>query len=148
MTTKPSNTRLDSAKPFKLTMVKPLESDVQTKIIEYLRHEMARGNIAWVCRVNSGARKVGGRWIAMYRYWLPTIPNVEKHYPDIHGMMGAKSKSPGRYFCFEVKRDEKEKATPGQLDFVATTIAGGGIAGVVSSYDEVKALLFGGAGNE
>ena len=128
---------------FKLRPVMPLEHDIQSQIIAYLKVEVARGRIGWFCRVNGGTRKIGNRWLATYRYWMPGNLNCERGYPDIHGMLGHKSAAPGRYWALEIKRDRKQGESKEQAVFIAETRKHGGIAAVVSSFDEAKEALFG-----
>jgi hypothetical protein len=60
---------------------------------------------------------------------------ASRGYPDIHGMLPG-----GRYFALEVKQPG-ERATPEQRAFIDSVLAGGGIAGVVYSYEDARKLL-------
>jgi len=121
-------------KPFKLTPPRILESDRQSQIIDWLRVEQAAGRVSWFCRNNGGAVKTATRVIRFYALYAG-FGTSSKGKADIDGMLPG-----GRYFALEVKQPGK-KATPEQADFIATVIAGGGIAGVVTSFEDVEVLL-------
>lgn len=89
----------------------PLEKKVVNKIIDYLR---SRGAFA---------TKTYGN------------PLVTRGLPDITGCYR------GRYIAFEVKRDSSGKPTEIQAFRLAEITRAGGIARVISSVDEAKAIL-------
>jgi len=120
---------------FKLTAPRILESDRQTQILEWLRVEQAAGRVAWFCRVNGGGVKTATQFIRFYALYLPGTEKRSRGYPDIHGMLPG-----GRYFALEVKQPG-EKPTPEQSGFIQTIRAAGGIAAVVYSYLDAKAVL-------
>ena len=101
-----------SAKPFKLTAPRALESDRQAQIIDWLRIEQAQGRVSWFCRVNGGAVMAGKRFVRFYSLHLKGIAPASKGYADIHGMLPG-----GRYFALEVKQPG-ERATPEQRAFL------------------------------
>ena len=121
-------------KPFKLTPPRILESDRQSQIIDWLRVEHAAGRVSWFCRNNGGAVKTATRVIRFYALYAG-FGTSSKGKADIDGMLPG-----GRYFALEVKQPGK-KATPEQADFIATVIAGGGIAGVVTGFEDVERIL-------
>ena len=124
------------SKPFRLTAPRILESDRQSQIIDWLRVEQAAGRVSWFARVNSGAIKAGARWIVNYRLYLRGITEPRsKGYADLHGML-----SDGRYFALEVKQPG-EKATEEQLCFLMSVVAAGGIADVVTGFEDVEKVL-------
>ena len=98
----------------------PKESEIQKSIIQYL---LMRGCKIW--RQNTGGMKQGDRFIKFgYR-----------GISDIIGMV------PGGRFCaFEVKRPGG-KPTEDQQAFIASVLATGGIAGVVTSIEDAQKLL-------
>lgn len=129
-----------SAKPakFRLKAPQPLEQTLLVQIVGYLHLEQARRRIAWFARVNGGGMMDRTqRWLAFYWLHLPGAKPISKGMADLHGMLAG-----GRYFALEVKRPD-QTATEVQLRFLETVRAGGGLAGVVRDYREVKTLLFG-----
>ena len=125
------------SRPFRLTALKPRESDLQRQIMDYLAVEQARKRVIWYCRVNGGAVKKGLRWIKFYVLYLLGKRPISKGKSDIEGMLPG-----GKYFALEVKQPG-EKAMPEQLDFLEAVRDGGGIAAVVFSFNDVKSVLFG-----
>ena len=123
------------SKPFKLAAPKALESGIQAQIIDWLRVEQACGRVAWFCRVNGGGVSTASRFIRFYALYLLGYPKRSKGYPDLHGMLAG-----GRYFALEVKQSG-EKPTPEQEEFIAVIAQAGGIAGVVTSFEDVEVLL-------
>jgi hypothetical protein len=131
------------AHTLKLTSPTVLESDLQRHIVEYLRHEQARGRVGWFARINGGkARLMGGFWVKFYRLWIPAAQEVSAGYSDLHGLYGPRSGSPGLYFALEVKQPG-EKPTDAQTAFLAAVRESGGVGAVVRSIEDVKSLLFG-----
>jgi hypothetical protein len=128
----------EAAPRFRLRSPRILETDRQAQIIDWLRAEQARGRVSWFCRVNGGGVKTATQFIRFYALYLPGTEKRSRGYPDIHGMLPG-----GRYFALEVKQPG-EKPTPEQSGFIRTIRAAGGIAAVVYSYLDVKAVLEGG----
>lgn len=122
---------------FKLTAPVALESDTQSQIVDFLRAEQLRGRVIWFCRVNGGGVKTATQFIRFYALYLLGIEKRSRGYPDLHGMLPG-----GRYFALEVKR-KGERMTPEQKEFIDAVLAGGGIAGVVRSFEDVMYLLGG-----
>lgn len=91
----------------------PKESYYQTKIIKYLRANYPQ---ALVWKAAAGAYSYCG-------------------IPDICMVYG------GRYFGFEVKRPFVGKISPIQLQTIRKIREAGGIAGIVTSIEEVKDLI-------
>ena len=122
---------------FRLKSPDPMESELQSAIIHYLRNEQLRGRVVWFARNNGGGTfDRTGRWLWFYRLFLPGSKPASKGMSDIHGML-----KNGRYFALECKR-AGEKATESQQYFLAAVRAGGGIASVVRGYEDVRSLLF------
>ena len=122
---------------FRLTAVNPLEQDIQSQIIEYLRIEQARGRVVWFERSNGGGMKDKTGQLVLF-YWLylrGKIPR-SKGKSDLSGMLAG-----GQFFALEVKRGN-EKPTKEQLDYLAAVREGGGIAAVVRSFSDAKNVLF------
>ena len=129
-------------KPFRLTTLPVLEADLQRQIVDYLRHEQARGRIGWFCRVNSGmAKRAGGGRMSFYRLFLFGADETSAGYADLHGTYGPRSAHPGRYWALEVKKPG-EPATEAQIAFLESVRASGGVAATVWSYDDAKNVLF------
>lgn len=91
----------------------PKESYYQTKIIKYLRANYPQ---ALIWKAAAGAYSYCG-------------------IPDICMVYG------GRYFGFEVKRPFVGKISPIQLQTIRKIREAGGIAGIVTSIEEVKELI-------
>ena len=91
----------------------PKESYYQTKIIKYLRANYPQ---ALIWKAAAGAYSYCG-------------------IPDICMVYG------GRYFGFEVKRPFVGKISPIQLQMIRKIREAGGIAGIVTSIEEVKELI-------
>lgn len=123
---------------FRLKAPVALESECQAQIIDFLRAEQLRGRVCWFCRVNGGGVKTDRRFIRFYALYCLGIEKRSRGYPDLHGMLPG-----GRYFALEVKR-RGEHATPEQSEFIDAVQAGGGIAGVVRSFEDARKLLEGG----
>lgn len=104
-------TRSDAEKI--LTREIPKESYYQTKIIKYLRASYPQ---ALIWKAAAGAYSYCG-------------------IPDICMVYG------GRYFGFEVKRPFVGKISPIQLQTIRKIREAGGIAGIVTSIEEVKDLI-------
>lgn len=128
---------MSKAKSFKLAAPRALESDRQSQIIDWLRMEQARGRVAWFCRVNGGGVKTPTQFIRFYVLYLLGFQKRSKGYPDLHGMLTG-----GRYFALEVKQPG-ETATPEQAEFITVVAQAGGIAGVVTGFEDVERLLQG-----
>ena len=114
-----------------------LEGDIQGQIIDYLRHEQARGRVIWFERSNGGGGRVGARWVWFYRLYLLGKEPVSNGKADIVGMLPG-----GRFFALEVKQRGK-KATADQREYLDAVAAGGGIAATVRSFQDAKRELFG-----
>lgn len=129
-------------RPFRLAAPKPTEQDRLGQIVDYLRHEQARGRVAWFARINGGGMfDRTGRFVRFYWLHLAGKPPVGKGKADIEGQL-----PDGRYFALEVKRPG-EKPTPEQVEFLATVRRNNGLAAVIVDYDEARIALFG-VGNE
>ena len=90
-------------------MAAPREYDIQKEVVKWLR--LALPSDSFVCHVpNGGARKV--REVQKFK-----AMGVRNGVPDLLVIVGAHH-IPGRYgplvVWFEVKRDEKQKASPEQ----------------------------------
>lgn len=120
----PVTQRRKSADPEK----RPLEKEVQKAVLKLLRSHPA---VHWVARINSGTFVEGDRFIQS---------NSQKGMSDILGMLKG-----GRMIAVEVKRPG-EKANPHQKEFLDLINAGGGLAFVATSVDDV--LLKIGAGRQ
>jgi hypothetical protein len=123
--------------------MKTFESELQSQILEYLAHEMARGRVGWFCRVNGGAVKVGADFVRFYELHIPGHAMRSKGKADIEGMLGNGSAYPGRYFALEVK-SATGTATREQREFMAAVREVGGIGSTVRSFEDVRSVLFGG----
>lgn len=123
--------------PFRLHPGTLLEGDIQGQIIEYLRHEQARGRVVWFERSNGGGGRVAGRWVWFYRLFLLGKEPVSTGKADITGMLDG-----GRFFALEVKQRGK-KATTDQREYLEAVASGGGIAATVRSFQDAKRELFG-----
>lgn len=113
------------------------EDAVLSQIIDYLRHEQARGRVIWFERSNGGGGRVGARWVWFYRLYLLGKEPVSNGKADIVGMLPG-----GRFFALEVKQRGK-KATADQREYLEAVAAGGGIAATVRSFQDAKRELFG-----
>ena len=113
------------------------EDAVLSQIIEYLRHEQARGRVVWFERSNGGGGRVGARWVWFFRLYLLGKEPVSNGKADIVGMLPG-----GRFFALEVKQRGK-KATADQREYLDAVAAGGGIAATVRSFQDAKRELFG-----
>ena len=122
--------------------MKTFESELQSQIMEYLAHEMARGRVGWFCRVNGGAVKVGADFVRFYELHIPGHSVRSKGKADIEGLLGNGSATPGRYFALEVKRPGGV-AMREQREFLAAVREVGGIGATVRSFEDVKSVLFG-----
>lgn len=123
--------------PFRLHPGTLLEGDIQGQIIEYLRHEQARGRVVWFERSNGGGGRVGARWVWFYRLYLLGKEPVSNGKADIVGMLPG-----GRFFALEVKQRGK-RATADQREYLEAVAGGGGIAATVRSFQDAKMALFG-----
>ena len=116
----------------------PLEQDIQSQIIEYLRIEQARGRVVWFERSNGGGMKdKTGRVLRFYLLYLRGKIPRSKGKSDLSGMLAG-----GQFFALEVKRGN-EKPTKDQIEYLAAVREGGGIAAVVRSFSDAKNVLFG-----
>lgn len=120
------------SRTFRLCAPKPLESALQSQIMDYLAMEQARGRVIWFCRVNGGLARYGKCTVKNYLLHLPGAAAMGKGYSDLHGMLKG-----GRYFALEVKR-HGESPTPEQRDFLKSVTDGGGIAAVVHDFNEAR----------
>lgn len=123
------------ARSFRLTAPRVLESALQAQIITWLRVEQAQGRVSWFCRINGGLARYGKCTVRNYHLHLPGQASSGKGYPDLHGML-----CDGRYFALEVKQPG-ETATPEQAAFLQAVQRDRGIAGVVTSFEDVAALF-------
>ena len=123
--------------PFRLHPGTLLEGDIQGQIIDYLRHEQARGRVIWFERSNGGGGRVGARWVWFYRLYLRGKEPVSNGKADIVGMLPG-----GRFFALEVKQRGK-KATADQREYLDSVAGGGGITATVRSFQDAKMALFG-----
>lgn len=123
---------------FKLAPANPLEQDIQSQIIEYLRIEQARGRVVWFERSNGGGMKdKTGRVLRFYLLYLRGKIPRSKGKSDLSGMLAG-----GQFFALEVKRGN-EKPTKDPIEYLAAVREGGGIAAVVRSFSDAKNVLFG-----
>ena len=113
------------------------EDAVLSQIIDYLRHEQARGRVIWFERSNGGGGRVGARWVWFYRLYLRGREPGSNGKADIVGMLPG-----GRFFALEVKQRGK-KATADQREYLEAVASGGGIAATVRSFQDAKRELFG-----
>lgn len=120
----------------KLTPFSPSESALQGQILQYLSHEQARGRVAWYCRNNGGGARFKGVWVWFYWLYLYGLKVQHKGRADIDGMLKG-----GRYFALEVKKPG-ESGTEDQMLFADAVRAGGGIAHVVRSWEDVRSVLW------
>lgn len=104
-----------------MKLPRPREKHVQAAILQYLR---LRG--AWAERFNSAAFKVEDRFVRANS--APGCADILAAYR-------------GWFIALEVKRDEKAKATPMQEQFLGGVRRAEGIASVVWSVGQVKAIL-------
>ena len=114
------------------------EDAVLSQIIEYLRHEQARGRVVWFERSNGGGGRIAGRWVWFYRLFLLGREPVSTGKADITGMLDG-----GRFFALEVKRPKRGRASNDQREYLAAVAGGGGIAATVLSFQDAKRELFG-----
>lgn len=114
------------------------EDAVLSQIIEYLRHEQARGRVVWFERSNSGGGGGRDRWVWFYRLYLLGKKPVSKGKADLTGMLDG-----GRFFALEVKRPQRGRASSEQREYLAAVASGGGIAATVLSFQDAKRELFG-----
>lgn len=122
---------------FRLAPLRALESALQRQIMDYLAYEQARGRVVWYCRVNGGLAQYGKYRVLNYCLHLRGREPMGKGISDLLIMLPG-----GRLAALEVKKPG-EKPTPEQVEFLAATQAGGGIAAVVHSFEDAKAALFG-----
>lgn len=120
----------------------PFEAELQSQILEYLAHEMARGRVGWFCRVNGGAVKSGADFIRFYELHIPGHSGRSKGKADIEGCLGNGSAYPGRFFALEVKRPGG-RATLEQREYLAAVREVGGVGATVRSFEDVQSVLFG-----
>jgi hypothetical protein len=111
------------------------ESTIQRQIIDYLKMLLARGAVAWFCRVNGGAALYDRQTVWNYTLTLPGFENAHDGYSDLHGML-----SDGRYFAIEVKRKGKKPTKP-QRRFLDAVRNGNGIAVVAYRFEDVQTAL-------
>lgn len=97
----------------------PLEKDILKACLGFLR---LCPKVAWVGRFNSGTMEEQGRFIQMTSI---------RGFPDIAGMMKG-----GAFFAIEVKR-HNGRVEPHQQQFLDQVNAGGGLAFVARSVDDV-----------
>mgnify|MGYP000855255646 FL=1 len=118
------------------------ESTIQRQIIDYLKMLLARGIVAWFCRVNGGAALYDGQTVWNYILSLLGFEDAHEGYSDLHGML-----SDGRYFAIEVKRKGKKPTKP-QQRFLDAVRKGNGIAIVAYRFEDVSEALFIGGNHE
>jgi hypothetical protein len=100
------------------------EAAIQKAVLQYLR---ICPQVAWYCRINSGAFIDGDRYIQA---------NSQRGMSDIIGMLRG-----GRLFAIEVK-SKTGRLLPHQQEFLGLIADGGGLAGVCRSVDDAQRLLF------
>lgn len=99
------------------------EKDIRNNIVTYLNFQGY-----WVWPVNTGAMKVDNRFVRFNAVGTS----------DIIGMR----KSDGKFIAIECKKPGKEKTlTVYQSSFLEQVRNNGGIAGVATSIDDVKAMI-------
>ena len=111
------------------------ESTIQRQIIDYLRMLLARGIVAWFCRVNGGAALYDRQTVWNYMLSIPGFEDAHDGYSDLHGML-----SDGRYFAIEVKRNRKNPTKP-QQRFLDAVRHGNGISVVAYRFEDVQNAL-------
>lgn len=111
------------------------ESTIQRQIIDYLKMLLARGIVAWFCRVNGGAALYDRQTVWNYTLSIPGFEDAHDGYSDLHGML-----SDGRYFAIEVKRNRKKPTKP-QQRFLDAVRHGNGIAIVAYRFEDVQNAL-------
>lgn len=117
-------------RPFRLTPVDPIESDRQSDIVNYLRHDP---RVSVVLRVNGGGRKFGQGWVWFYRLFVRGLDPMDgKGCSDLLVQLRG-----GWLAAFEVKRPG-EKETAEQAEFLAAVAAGGGLSARVETWQQVK----------
>lgn len=104
-----------------MTLPRPKERDVQAAVLAYLALRRALA-----VRTNSGAVKVGGRFVRF---------NSAVGCSDILAVYR------GRFLALEVKRDGKSQATDHQAAFLEAVRAAGGVGQVVAGVEDVRAIL-------
>jgi hypothetical protein len=118
-----------TARAFRLKILEPTEAQILSSVLEYLAWNP---RVAWVARVNNGAgTNPEGQYVNFNRlYKLPGATLT-----DIIGQLKT-----GQFFALETKR-HGVNPTSGQLAFLAAVSAAGGIAAVVCSVGDVRALI-------
>lgn len=98
------------------------EKAVLKAVKEYLDVMERLGRVVWWTRMQSGALKIGSRYIRMSR----------EGTPDIHGLLKG-----GRPFYIEVKGSDG-KASPGQLEVLGKLREAGALAFIAHDVDFVE----------
>lgn len=125
-------------RPFRLSAPKPSEQDRLGQIVDYLRHEQARGRVAWFARINGGGMfDRTGRFLRFYWLYLSGKKPAGKGKADLEGQL-----PDGRYFALEVKKPG-EKPTPEQVKFLTMVRDNNGLSAVIVDYNEARMALFG-----
>jgi hypothetical protein len=104
--------------------INPYEREVQDAVIALCKMHKS---VAWIYRMNTGATKIGERFI---RFGFPGLS-------DVIGQSIT-----GRFIAIEVKR-EGEKPTEAQQSFLNMVAINGGIAGCAHSAQEAWDILDG-----
>lgn len=107
---------------------KPSERQIQAAVLAYLGHHR---HVAWVHRMNTGAMTVPETKTSKRRFVRFAFPGCA----DVLGQLKT-----GEILAIEVKKPGK-KATEQQVSFIERVNTHGGCAGVVSSIEDVEALL-------
>jgi hypothetical protein len=114
-----------------------LEADLLRQVIDYLSAQQRRGRVVWFARRNSGgAMNAHGMFVRFYQLYVKGRPPTGKGAPDLDGMLPG-----GQYFALEIKRPGGKPTEP-QAAFLSLVREAGGVAAVVSSYEEVYRVLF------
>lgn len=101
------------------------ETGITSAVLQLLAYHP---DVAWAARINSGAMKMGGRYI---KFGFTGCS-------DVVGQM--KATFGGAFLAIETK-SPKKYATPEQREFLKKVTDAGGCAGVVRSVDDAKKLI-------
>lgn len=121
-----------AAKPFRLQVVDPLESERQAGIVRYLQLEK---RVRFFIRINGGGRSIGKFFVWFYKLFIGNLERKGKGVSDIVGML-----RDGRFFALEVKRPDEEP-TPDQAEFLRMVAECGGVSGVANNWQQAKEIL-------
>lgn len=115
----------------RLSRPEPTEADVLATVLTYLELLRRQGKVIWYARSNTGAGRLmrrdgtAGQWL---RFGWPGCPDILGQLPD------------GRLLAIECKRPSG-RVRPEQAAFLAKAQAGGAVAAVVRSIEDVDRVL-------